>query len=100
MPGTGKLNLQETAMQLFRTITIIMVALTFITLASCSSAERRASRAEVKTYESQTKTYESQLELNKRKMKLVDEYQDCIKKSKTAEESENCDSYLRAAEGL
>ncbi len=80
-------------MQLFKTITIILVSLTFITLTSCSNAERRASKA-------QTKTYESQLELNKRKMKLVDEYQACIKKSKTAEESEDCDSYLRAAEGL
>ena len=80
-------------MQLFKTITIILVVLSFITLASCSSAERRSSRAATKTYKSQT-------ELNERKMKLVDQYQACIKKSKTAEESENCDSYLRAAEGL
>ncbi len=80
-------------MQLFRTTTIILVALTFITLAGCSSAERRSSRAQIKAYDSQS-------ELNKRKMKLVDQYQGCIKKSKTAEESEDCDSYLRAAEGL
>jgi len=80
-------------MHLFKTVTIIMVALTFITLASCSSAERRSSRAQIKAYDSQS-------ELNKRKMKLVDQYQACIKKSKTAEESEDCDSYLRAAEGL
>ena len=80
-------------MQSYKTITVILVASIFIMLAGCSSAERRSAKAATKTYKSQT-------ELNERKMKLVNQYQDCIKKSTTPEESESCDSYLRAAEGL
>lgn len=61
---------------------------------ACSSPHKDAARA-------QEKSHQAQEDVAKQRLKLVDQYQSCVKKaSGDAEKIEACDSYLRAAEAL
>ena len=49
----------------------------------------------------QDKAYKAQEKVHKERLKLVDEYQKCLKKAgEDKEKIEACDQYLRAAEAL
>ena len=78
-------------MSVLKTIFFAIVASSLI--AACSSAEKRA-------YKSQTEANKSQTELNERKMKIVDDYEKCVKKSDKAEELAKCEALLKGAQGL
>ena len=78
-------------MSIFRTLCIAIIVSGLLT--ACSSAEKRA-------YRSQADTNKSQTELNERKMKIVDDYEKCVNKSKTSEELAKCEALLKGAEGL
>ena len=68
-------------------IRIFLVVIVAVMLSSCGGAERKANKAEAK--------------LNTEKVKLSQEYQECIKKAEGAKEKEvECDKYLKAAEAL
>lgn len=63
-------------------------------LAACSTPEKDAARA-------QKRSYEAQEDVAKERLKLVEEYQDCVEDAEgDALRIEACDSYLRAAEAL
>jgi hypothetical protein len=78
-------------MSVFKTLCIAIIASSMIT--ACSSAEKRA-------YKSQAEANKSQTELNERKMKIVDDYEKCVKKSDTAVELAKCEALLKGAQGL
>jgi len=63
-------------------------------LAACSSPQDRAAKA-------QEHSYEAIEEVAKERLRLVEEYQDCVKESgSNAQKVEACDSFLKAAEAL
>ena len=63
-------------------------------LAACSSPEERAADAQRRSYEAQEK-------VAKKRLELVDKYQECVKAAAGDNlKSESCNSYLRAAEAL
>ena len=63
-------------------------------LAGCGSPESRAARA-------QERSYDAMGEVAKERLRLVEQYQDCVVESAGDEQRiEACDSYLRAAEAL
>ena len=78
-------------MSVFKTLCSAVIAGSL--LVACSSAERRA-------YKSQTEANKSQTELNERKMKIVDDYEKCVKKSDTGDELAKCEALLKGAQGL
>ena len=69
-------------------LTVIVASLAILgLLGACSSAEDDAARA--------------QEEVAQERLKLVEQYQDCVDDADgDAEELESCDSYLKAAEAL
>jgi len=78
-------------MPFFKTLCLAIIVSSLVT--ACSSAERRA-------YRSQAEVNESQTELNKRKLEIVDDYEKCVNKSKTAEDLTKCEALLKATQGL
>lgn len=75
-------------------IILLIVGLAMVFTLACSSAERRAQKAERRHYDSAT-------DVNKERLRLVDEYKKCLNKAGAdIEKSEACDQYLKAAEAL
>lgn len=73
--------------------TIAAVALVGL-VAACATPEERAANAKQKSYEAQE-------DVAKRRLELVDQYQDCIEEAGGDKgKIEACDTYLRAAEAL
>lgn len=73
---------------------IIWVAILSLSVVSCGISEGRASRANRKA----SKAEES---VSKERLKLIDQYQKCVKKAGgDPQKVEACDSYLKAAEAL
>ena len=71
---------------------LILVAT--MSLVACGGAQRSASRAQANSY----KASES---VSKERLRLIDQYQKCVKDAKADEvKVEACDSYLKAAEAL
>ena len=63
-------------------------------VAGCSSPEERAADAQARTYKAQEQAVQERL-------KLVGQYQECVKNSAgDAAKVEACDSYLKAAQAL
>lgn len=63
-------------------------------LAGCSTPEERAAEAQERTYKAQEQNV-------KERLKLVGQYQECVKQAATdSAKVEACDSYLKAAEAL
>jgi cytochrome oxidase Cu insertion factor (SCO1/SenC/PrrC family) len=73
--------------------TALIVAAT-VSLVACGGAQRKASRAQAQSY----KASES---VSKERLRLVDQYQKCVKDAKNdSVKVEACDTYLKAAEAL
>lgn len=73
---------------------LIVCAGVLAALAGCSSPQDRAARA-------QERSYEAQEEVAQERLKLVDQYQECVEDAAgDTQKTEACDSYLRAAEAL
>lgn len=73
---------------------VMLIVLVTGSLAACGGASRSASRAQAKSY----KATES---VAQERLRLVDEYQKCVKKAGSDSlKVEACDSYLKAAEAL
>jgi hypothetical protein len=71
-------------MKLMRIFLVVIVAGMMI---ACGSAERKANK--------------SQAEINKKRIKLSEEYQKCMKKAEGDKDKEaGCEQYLKAAEAL
>jgi hypothetical protein len=71
-------------------ITIVLLGV----LTGCASPEEKAAKA-------QQQSYEAQGAVAKERLKLVDQYRDCVTASgDDAVRIEACDSYLKAAEAL
>ena len=71
-------------MKLMRIFLVVIVAGMMI---ACGSAERKANK--------------SQAEINKERIKLIEEYQKCMKKAEGDKDKEaGCEQYLKAAEAL
>jgi len=63
-------------------------------LVACASPEERAAEA-------QERSYKAQESVANRRLKLVDQYQACVKDAGgNQQKAAACDSYLRAAEAL
>ena len=63
-------------------------------LAACSTPQERAAKA-------QERSYEAQEDVARERLKLVDQYKDCVSDAAgDAQKIEMCDTYLRAAEAL
>ena len=73
-------------MSTFKTISLLVIASSFMVLAGCTSAEN--------------KSHNSQTDLNQRKIEIVDKYEKCVEKSTTEEEQAKCEALLKGAEGL
>ena len=68
-------------------VMLLLLPILALTLASCSSHQDKAYKAERKVHEE--------------RLKLIDEYRACLKKSgENKEKIEACDQYLKAAEAL
>ena len=78
-------------MSVFKTFCIAIIVSSLVT--ACGSAERSA-------YRSQADANKSQTELNERKMEIVNDYEKCVNKSETAEETAKCEALLKGAENL
>jgi len=66
---------------------ILLVVIVAGMMSACASTEQQAQK--------------SQTELNKQKIKLSEEYQNCMKKAEGDKEKEaGCEKYLKAAEAL
>jgi len=66
---------------------LLLLPILALTLASCASQ--------------QDKAYKAQKEVHQERLKLIDQYQKCLKKAgEDKEKSEACDQYLKAAEAL
>lgn len=70
----------------FKTMGILITAASFMILAGCTSAEKKAAN--------------SQTELNDQKMEIAKKYEKCIQKSTTEEEQAKCEALLKGAEAL
>ena len=71
-------------MKLMRIFLVVIVA---VMMSACGSAERKANKA--------------QAELNNEKVKLSEQYQECMKKAEGDMDKEaECEKYLKAAEAL
>jgi hypothetical protein len=66
---------------------VFLVVIVVAMMSACGGAEKRA--------------HKSQTEINKEKLKLSEEYKNCMKKAKGDPEKEaGCEQYVRAAEAL
>ena len=76
-------------------IIAVSVALALVTLlAACSTPEERAAK-------SQERSYKAQEEVARERLRLVDEYQKCVKAAAgDAAKAEACETYLKAADAL
>lgn len=73
---------------------LVGVAILVGLLAGCASPEEKAAKA-------QERSYQAQESVAKRRLKLVDQYQACVKDAGgDKQKAAACDSYLRAAEAL
>ncbi len=75
---------------------ILVAVIAVATVSACSSPtpEERAARAKQQSYEAQTG-------IAKERLRLVDQYRDCvIEAGEDIVKVEACDSYLKAAEAL
>ena len=71
-------------MKLMRIFLVVIVA---VMMSACGSAERQANK--------------SQAELNNEKVKLSEQYQECMKKAGDDQAKQaQCEQYLKAAEAL
>ncbi|UUX50822.1 ChiQ/YbfN family lipoprotein [Nisaea acidiphila] len=77
-------------MRQFTTVSILLAGL----LAGCSSPSEDAAKA-------QKSAYEAQEEVARQRLKLVEQYQSCIKEAEGDKSKEEaCQSFLNAAEAL
>lgn len=77
-----------------RLISIVLVLFIAGSLAACGNPHKKAAKA-------QAKSYEAQGEVAKQRLRLVDQYQECvISANNDTMKIEACDSYLKAAEAL
>jgi hypothetical protein len=77
-----------------RFLTTIVCLMTVVLVSGCGSAERDAARAQERAYEAQERVADERL-------KLVDQYQDCMKDAGgNHTKAAACESYLNAADAL
>ncbi len=75
-------------------INIFLLFIVSIFLFACSSPERQALRA-------QEEAHETQAEVGKERLKLIEEYKECIADAgEDSSKANACESYLKAAEAL
>ena len=68
-------------------VMLLLLPILALTLASCASQ--------------QDKAYKAQKQVHEQRLKLVDQYQNCLKKyGEDKEKRETCDQYLKAADAL
>ena len=77
-----------------KSISMFLLAFALGIALACSSPQDKAHKAQSKAYTAQEKIHQERL-------KLVEEYKQCLKKAGDDKEKiEACDQYLRAAEAL
>lgn len=82
-----------------RTLKRLTVVLAFFALAACSSPEEKAAEAQEEAAEAQKEAYEADTEIKQERLKMLQEYKDCVQKAQEdKKDTASCDYLMKAVE--
>lgn len=82
-----------------RELKLLPVIVALCALAACSSPEEKAAEAQQEAAEAQKEAAEADTELKQERLKMLEEYKDCVQKAQEdKKDTASCDYLLKAVE--